>query len=218
MTNVIAPGTAWPPTAANLQLIMRNFFGGGPDGGYNASAADALASAALAVYPPSSIALLNIGVVSQVRAGGGELCECVAERDPAVAQFVNDEIFFCSTRRAVRAVVASGQPAYVYRFDYPIPSLEYDLFGDYHSAEVQYVFGNSVAAGSAMSASMMTYWTNFAKAGTPNGGGTPLAWPAYDAASDTILLLGTTTTTASDISTAACDFWDVSNAAANHPV
>ena len=34
MTDVIAPGTAWPPTAADLQLIMRNFFGGGPDGGY----------------------------------------------------------------------------------------------------------------------------------------------------------------------------------------
>ena len=118
----------------------------------------------------------------------------------------------------MRAVVASGQPAYVYRFDSPIPSLEYDLFGDYHGSEVQYVFGISAATGSAMSASMMAYWTNFAKAGTPNGAGTPLVWPAYDAASDAILLLDTATTTASDISTAACDFWDVSNAVANHMV
>ena len=69
LADVIAPGTAWPPTASDLQLILRNFFGGGPDGGYNASAANALASAVLAVYPPSSIALLNIGLVAQVRRG-----------------------------------------------------------------------------------------------------------------------------------------------------
>ena len=166
----------------------------------------------------SSIALLNVGLASQVRARDIARACVVVTGERCAAQFVTDEIFYCSTRRAVRAVVASGQPAYVYRFDYPIPSLEYDLFGDYHASEVQYVFGKEEAVGSNMSASMMAYWTNFAKAGTPNGGGTPLAWPAYDAASDTILLLDTTTTTASDISTDVCDFWDAHNNVANHPV
>jgi para-nitrobenzyl esterase len=134
-------------------------------------------------------------------------------------QVVRDQVFFCSTRRAARAAVAAGQPAWVYRFDFPIPSLEYDLFGDYHSAEVQYVFGNSAAAGSAESAYMQSYWTNFVKTGDPNnGGGTPLAWPAYDAAGDAVLILGATTSVATGISSAACDFWDASNAVANHLV
>jgi para-nitrobenzyl esterase len=40
-----------------------------------------------------------------------------------------------------------------------------------------------------LSAAMMTYWTNFATTGDPNGSGVP-AWPAFSAARPTLLRIG----------------------------
>jgi para-nitrobenzyl esterase len=45
----------------------------------------------------------------------------------------------------------------------------------------------------ALSATMVKYWAQFAKAGDPNVPGSP-SWPAYSAASDSILTLNTPAT------------------------
>lgn len=42
----------------------------------------------------------------------------------------------------------------------------------------------------ALKATMVKYWTQFAKAGDPNGGGNPM-WPQYTTATDSILTLNT---------------------------
>ena len=79
--------------------------------------------------------------------------------------------------------------AYYYYFDqhpdYPADSPQAG-HGSPHGMEVEYVFGHPTGGSSgkpsatdlAISDAMMTYWTNFAKYGDPNGQGMP-KWPAF---------------------------------------
>lgn len=69
-----------------------------------------------------------------------------------------------------------------------------------HSAEVSFVFGSindhldpsrprAGPSDEALSALMMSYWTNFARDGNPNGPGLP-AWPAYEGPSSQVMRFG----------------------------
>ncbi len=84
----------------------------------------------------------------------------------------------------------TGQsPVYRFRFDRPAPPEENHPQGKYafHSDELEYVFGTlDVRQGAvwhpedrALSKEMVSYWTNFARTGDPNGKGLP-KWPRYD--------------------------------------
>ena len=59
----------------------------------------------------------------------------------------------------------------------------------------------------ALSDTMIGYWSRFAATGNPNGGGAP-EWPPAKAGSDPYLTLDTTITAADGVRTAQCDFWD----------
>lgn len=69
--------------------------------------------------------------------------------------------------------------------DFPASSPQYG-HGSPHGSEVAYVFGHldgaqndqPTAADRLISDAMVTYWTNFAKFGDPNGKGMP-SWPAF---------------------------------------
>jgi len=84
----------------------------------------------------------------------------------------------------------TGQaPLYRYRFDRAAPAERLHPTGKYafHSTELEYVFGTLdvrkgatwQAADRKLSDEVVTYWTNFARSGDPNGNGLP-QWPRYD--------------------------------------
>jgi para-nitrobenzyl esterase len=79
-------------------------------------------------------------------------------------------------------------PVFRYHFELPAtPSKYHEGTFAFHSDDIEYVFGTLdtrpgwevSAADRKLSDQMMTYWTNFARTGDPNGAGLP-NWPKYD--------------------------------------
>jgi para-nitrobenzyl esterase len=108
-----------------------------------------------------------------------------------------DALLACQTDQA-RAALSNYVLTYGYEFNEPnpaegpiygppIPGLTY---GDYHTSELSYVFGLTSPNGTPvtgkdipLSQTIISYWTNFAKTGTPSGiphGSDPI-WLPYKA-------------------------------------
>lgn len=136
---------------------------------------------------------------SVMRVSGAKLADLPAlvatypDRDDMAARVMGDIIFGEPARYLAGLHAAHGQPTYLYRFDVLSPSVRGKYKGTPHAQERQYVFdtlptspyptdeNDKVQAQFAVS-----YWTNFAKAGDPNGAGLP-SWPRYASAKDELL-------------------------------
>lgn len=157
-----------------------------------------------------------------------------------------DFCFRCPTRSAVRRLTKRGVETYLYNFDFrghtyldpDSEACELDsevLCGVPHAAELRYVFDSWLVGltkdAARMSEVIGTYWTNFAKFGTPNGHGAKsgdgagdadgknasaagggsggaVVWPAYTAAGDEHLHLAKTVAVGTGFGKRNCDFFD----------
>ncbi|WP_419788639.1 carboxylesterase/lipase family protein [Mucilaginibacter sp. SP1R1] len=86
---------------------------------------------------------------------------------------------------------------YVYRFTRRLPaSADFVKYGAFHTGEVAYAYDNLKflnrpwqKVDHQLATTISTYWANFVKTGNPNGQGLP-AWPAYNASTSQIMILG----------------------------
>ena len=130
-----------------------------------------------------------------------------------------DGIFACSARNADE-FLSNFTNTYAYEFNdenappQPPPAgLSFPL-GAYHGSEIQYLFDTGfffefTPAQQQLSAAMVSYWTNFAATGDPNGGSLP-TWSLYNPTTDVFqsLIPPTPTTESTFDSEHLCDFWN----------
>ena len=98
------------------------------------------------------------------------------------------------------------------------------VYGEYHAAEILFVFDNLSRTASVRSEvgpfnhvwastdrdlarTMSSYWINFATSGDPNGEGLP-RWPIYDPARDSVLELGDESSVVEGLSKERLDLFD----------
>jgi len=119
----------------------------------------------------------------------------------ARADFERDLRFGWDMWAWARLQAATGKrPVFYYHFiqrpPFPAPSI-YAGWGASHFAELWYVFGHLgqepwpwTSHDRALSDAMMSYWTNFAKTGDPNGPALSV-WPSFTGKDGKTLYLGT---------------------------
>lgn len=127
---------------------------------------------------------------------------------------IRDWFFACSSRRTAQAFEKHGVPAYVYHYTFlPDNWIDDQLLGDYHSAELEYVFGNAwppvvhnfdargqlphrtkeeltiaiFFSDKKMVDAMQRYWLSMGLHGEPNrfNGNVNPFWPVYTTANRT---------------------------------
>ena len=105
----------------------------------------------------------------------------------------------CPSLHLAEAMAATGGRSWVYWFTRVRPGPMARGMGAYHGAELPYVFDTHDAwlptddVDRALTRSIVTYWSHFARTGDPNGlarnGSTVFPWPAYRQDGDPVLQL-----------------------------
>src|SRR5262252_2448166 len=151
-------------------------------------------------YIPAIAATLGVSIDVATFLAGFYPLENYPSPDLALSALGTDAIFACNSRKAVR-LLSQQVPTYAYEFadeDAPqlfLPPVSFP-YGSAHASELQYLFGlrHTVEAPDLteeqqqLAEAMTTYWTSFARTGSPNGDDEPF-WDAYDSESDAMQLL-----------------------------
>jgi len=119
------------------------------------------------------------------------------KRDTIAEQaFLGDDMFGAKARFYAEKVADSNQPTYLYFFNRVPPSLT-QTAGAFHAAELPFVHGKGAPpilpldkADLKLSATMVNYWTQFAKTGNPNKENQP-KWERFNPAQPQWMILGT---------------------------
>jgi para-nitrobenzyl esterase len=129
--------------------------------------------------------------------------------------FGSDQFIAMGTWRWLEAhLKTGGSPVYRYHFELPAtPSQYHPGTFAFHSDDIEYVFGtldtrpgwNVRPEDRKLSDEVMTYWTNFAKTGDPNGAGLP-SWPKYTQEDYALIHLNSTITSGPDTLRARYEF------------
>jgi len=131
----------------------------------------------------------------------------------ALLPLVTLAAFAAPARLTARFIARTGAPAFLYHFTRVAPRLKSLGLGATHGIEIPYVFGTFGPAFGAddtdrrLSRAMMTYWTGFARTGTPRGDSLPV-WPRYDRSEDRCLELGDEIRIRTGLHREACDLLD----------
>lgn len=128
------------------------------------------------------------------------------EVKPALDKIITQMGFASSARFTAECMEKVGMPAYLYLFTRTTRDERAQALGSFHGLEIMYVFGNLDKVelrgvdeeDRALSEAMMSYWTNFASSGDPNGEGVP-EWIAYEVDSSRYQELGETVVTRSGL-------------------
>ena len=136
---------------------------------------------------------------SVMRVSGAKLADLPAlvasypDKDDMAARVMGDIIFGEPARYLAGLHSKNGQPTFLYRFDVLSTSVRQKYKGTPHAQERQYVFDTLHTSpyptddnDKVQAQFAVKYWTNFAKAGDPNGANLP-AWPRYATSSDELL-------------------------------
>jgi len=97
-----------------------------------------------------------------------------------------------------------GVPVWLYSFEQNNPA---------HAYELPYLFNYASEpfgidpTNSPTKDVFQSYWTTFAKTGTPNNNVQP-DWPSYDASTQAYMILKDSPESNIELSKAACDVWD----------
>jgi len=135
---------------------------------------------------------------------------------------MRDYYFVCSNRRIHNALSAQGYGNWMYHFSYKGDWVEDPYLGNYHSAELEYVWDNAWPPlvhkfsdrDQAISDTFGTYWANLIYYGSPNGSKDDkstepaLLWPTYDS-SEQITIIDVPPRLSQSFQDKQCDVWDV---------
>lgn len=113
--------------------------------------------------------------------------------DAGATDMLGDDLFGVHMRFVGRQNAQSGAPTYLYHFT-RVPPSKRQTIGAFHAAEISFVFDSHLPgmkltdADRKLTDQMVTYWSNFARTGDPNGKGLP-DWQMIDAGTDAWLEL-----------------------------
>ncbi len=122
-----------------------------------------------------------------------QLASAYPDGESYLMHIISDKFFVEPALKLAAHHAAAGNPTWAYQFSVVSSSMRDKLNGAPHASERQYVFQTLNASpwpadnnDAAQAKTMSAYWVNFAKMGSPNGGGLT-EWPQFQRQGDQIL-------------------------------